>query len=192
MNVRSLRCHLFVAAAVSVLAFVPADAQTAPDSVVAEPRYAAAAAALERFITHEMADKRLPALSISLVDDQRVVWARGFGFSHPRDSVRATARTVYRVGSVSKLFTDIGVMQLVERGTLDLDAPVTRYLPDFRPRGAAVPITLRQLMSHRAGLVREPPVGHYFDNTSPTLAATVASLNDTRLVYQPKARTKYS
>ena len=175
-----------------MLAVGTATAQTAPDSVVAAPRYAAVAAMLERFIAHEMADKRLPALSISLVEDQRVVWARGFGFSNPRDSVRATARTVYRVGSVSKLFTDIGVMQLVERGTLDLDAPVTRYLPDFRPRGASVPITLRQLMSHRAGLVREPPRGHYFDNTAPSLQATVASLNDTRLVYQPKARSKYS
>jgi D-alanyl-D-alanine dipeptidase len=47
-------------------------------------------------------------------------------------------------------------------------------------------------MSHRSGLVREPPVGHYFDNTSPTLEATVRSLDDTRLTYQPKQKTKYS
>jgi CubicO group peptidase (beta-lactamase class C family) len=47
-------------------------------------------------------------------------------------------------------------------------------------------------MSHRAGLVREPPVGHYFDNSSPSLEATVRSLNDTRLVYSPGAKTKYS
>ena len=167
-------------------------AQRTQDSVTAPPRYADAVMRLERFIAHEMADKGLPALSISLVEDQRVVYAHGFGLASPRDSVRTTARTVYRVGSVSKLFTDIGVMQLVERGTLDLDAPVTRYLPDFRPRGATTPITLRELMSHRAGLVREPPVGHYFDRTSPSLAATVASLNSTRVVYQPKARSKYS
>ena len=84
-------------------------------------------------------------------------------------------------------------MQLVERGTVDLDAPVSRYVHDFRPSGAgASAITLRQLMSHRAGLVREPPVGHYFDNSSPSLEATVRSLNDTRLVYRPGAKTKYS
>ena len=47
-------------------------------------------------------------------------------------------------------------------------------------------------MSHRAGLVREPPVGHYFDDTAPTLAATVDSLNRTTLVYAPGTRTKYS
>lgn len=170
-----------------------AAAQTALDSVAADPRYAAAVALLERLIASEMADKTLPALSIALVDDQRVVWARGFGFANPADSVRATAQTVYRVGSVSKLFTDIAVMQLVQRGQLALDTPVVRYLPDFRPAGAAAgSITLRQLMSHRAGLVREPPVGHYFDNTTPTLAATVRSLNGSPIIYRPTTRTKYS
>ena len=169
------------------------DAQAAPDSVAASPRYAGVARTLDRFIRHEMADKELPALSIALVDGQNVVWARGFGIANPKGSTPATARTVYRVGSVSKLFTDIGVMQLVERGVLDLDAPVTRYVPDFHPNGqGASAITLRQLMSHRSGLVREPPVGHYFDNSSPSLEATVRSLNDTRLAYTPGSRTKYS
>ena len=168
-------------------------AQAPLDSVPTSPRYATIVPILERFIVHEMADKNLPGLSIALVDDQRVVWARGFGFANARDSVRATARTVHRVGSVSKLFTDIAVMQMVERGTLALDTPVVRYLPEFKPTGpGAASITLRQLMSHRAGLVREPPTGHYFDSSSPTLAATVRSLNETRLTYRPRSRTKYS
>jgi CubicO group peptidase (beta-lactamase class C family)/D-alanyl-D-alanine dipeptidase len=179
-----------------VLAVVAANllgAQAAPDSVTASPRYAGVARTLDRFIRHEMADKELPALSIALVEGQNIVWARGFGIANPKDSTPATARTVYRVGSVSKLFTDIGVMQLVERGVLDLDAPVNRYVPDFHPTGrGAAAITLRQLMSHRSGLVREPPVGHYFDNSSPSLEATVRSLSDTRLAYAPGSRTKYS
>ena len=155
--------------------------------------YRPAIEALEKFIRHEMADKELPALSIALVDDQQVAWAEGFGYADPVKKVPATADTVYRVGSVSKLFTDIAVMQLVEQGKLDLDVPITRYLPDFRPRNTfAKPITLRQLMSHRSGMVREPPVGHYFDPSEPTLAATVASLNETSLVYPPETRTKYS
>src|SRR5205807_2715667 len=111
----------------------------------------------------------------------------------PAARVPATPETVYRVGSVSKLFTDIGIMQLVERGELDLDAPVTRYLPDFKPANPfGKPITLRQLMSHRAGLVREPPVGHYFDPTEPTLTQTVLSLNSTELIHAPETHTKYS
>ncbi|MFN8571552.1 MAG: serine hydrolase [Gemmatimonadaceae bacterium] len=155
--------------------------------------YAGVATQLERFVAAEMADKHLPGLSIALVDDQHVVWSRGFGFERPKDSIPATAQTVYRVGSVSKLFTDLAVMQLVERGRMSLDAPIAKVLPDFHPGNTfGGEITLRELMSHRAGLVREPPVGHYFDDTSPTLAATVASLNNTSLVYAPQSRTKYS
>ncbi|PYP61087.1 MAG: hypothetical protein DMD26_18560 [Gemmatimonadetes bacterium] len=100
---------------------------------------------------------------------------------------------MYRVGSVSKLFTDVAIMQLVEQGKVDLDAPVTTYVTEFHPHNPyGRPITLRQLMSHRAGLVREPPIGNYFDSTSPPLAATIASLNGTTLVYPPETHTKYS
>src|SRR5215813_8567776 len=114
--------------------------------------YEAAVQALDRFISREVADKRLPALSVALVDDQKVVWARGYGFADAAKAKPATADTVYRVGSVSKLFTDIAVMQLVEQGKLDLDAPITKYLPDFKPISKfEKPITLRMLMSHRAG-----------------------------------------
>jgi CubicO group peptidase (beta-lactamase class C family)/D-alanyl-D-alanine dipeptidase len=172
------------------LGFRPAATEQSADAV---SRYAPAIAQIERLIAHEMADKGLPAVSIALVEDQQVVWTRGFGYADPARKQPATPETVYRVGSVSKLFTDIGVMQLVERGQLDLDAPVTQYLADFKPSSPfGTPITLRHLMSHRAGLVREPPVGHYFDATAPSLAQTVESLNRTALVYAPGTRTKYS
>ena len=158
-----------------------------PADIAPRSDYAAVASALEPFIQRAMAEKQLPALSLALVDDRQIVWARGFGFADPDAKVPATAGTIYRAGSVSKLFTDIGIMQLVERGELDLDAPVTRYLPDFRPKNPfGKPITLRELMSHRSGLVREPPVGHYFDPSAPSLRATVDSLNSTTLVYAPR------
>src|SRR5229473_2375837 len=154
--------------------------------------YAALARALEPFIQRELAQKLLPAISVALVDDQQIVWARGFGLADPGKKTAATAGTIYRVGSVSKLFTDIGVMQLVERGELNLDTPITEYLADFHPKNPfGKPITLRELMSHRSGLVREPPVGHYFDPSEPTVAATVKSLNSTELVYEPGTHTKY-
>jgi CubicO group peptidase (beta-lactamase class C family)/D-alanyl-D-alanine dipeptidase len=164
-----------------------------PDLLGPLARYSAVAETLSRFIEHEMAVHRIPALSIALVDSSGVVWSRGFGVENPATRRPASANTVYRVGSVSKLFTDIGIMQLVERGRLNLDAPVQRYLPTFRPRNSfGTPITLRQLMSHHAGVVREPPVGHYFDDTAPSLAATVASLNGTSLVHAPGSKMKYS
>ena len=141
----------------------------------------------------EAEDKALPMLSLILVDGQGVVWSAGVGESQHRRDLVADADTVYRIGSVSKLFTDIAVMQYVEQGLLDLDKPVSTYLPDFKPTNPfSKPITLRSLMSHSSGLVREPPVGNYFDPTEPTLAATVNSLNQTTLIYQPGTKVQYS
>ncbi len=155
--------------------------------------YTAAIKKLEAAVRLEVAQKKLPAFSISLVEADRVVWADGFGYQDIEKNVPATMDTVYRVGSISKLFTDMAVLQLVEDGKLDLEAPVTKYLPDFHPQNLyEIPITLRQLMSHQSGLVRESPVGNYFDPDEPSLSATVASLNQTTLVYKPETKTKYS
>jgi CubicO group peptidase (beta-lactamase class C family)/D-alanyl-D-alanine dipeptidase len=157
------------------------------------PRYREAVTALAGAIQREMKNQALPAVSIVLVDDQKVVWAEGFGFADPQGKTAASAETIYRVGSVSKLFTDVALMQMAEKGQVDLDAPIQRYLKDFHPANPfGQPITLRELMTHRSGLVREPPLGHYFDSTEPTLEATVESLNATRLVYPPGTHTKYS
>ena len=161
--------------------------------VASRPPYEEVARALEAWIALEMESKALPALSIALVDDQRIVWARGFGFADRARRRAADAETVYRVGSVSKLFTDLAVMQLVEQGQVELDAPVSRVLPEFAPRNPFdTPVTLRQLMAHRSGLVREPPLGHYFDTTPHTLAEVVFSLRGTTLLTRPGTHTKYS
>lgn len=176
-----------------VLAYSSPRKAKAAQNVAAQNEYAQVADTLSNFIQHEMQDKRLPAFSIALVDNQQIVWAQGFGYADPDKKIPATANTVFRIGSVSKLFTDIGVMQLVERGQLDLDAPIQKYLPDFHPKNPFhTEITLRQLMSHRAGLLREPPVGNYFDPSELSLAAMIHSLNDTTLVYAPETHTKYS
>ena len=106
-------------------------------------------------------------------------------------TIPATAETVYRVGSVSKLFTDVAVMQLVEAGQArprrtGREVHSRSSSPHTRP--GEKPITLRMLMSHRSGLIREPPVGNYFDPTEPSLEKTVASLNGIELVYPPGER----
>ncbi|MFI5387247.1 MAG: serine hydrolase domain-containing protein, partial [Fimbriimonadales bacterium] len=180
---------------VAQLAFATAVARVASADEVVNARdpYVEVARRLESWIAAEVEAKKLPALSIALVDDQRIAWARGFGLADPKRRVPATAETVYRVGSVSKLFTDLAVMQLVEQGRLDLDAPVSGLLPEFTPRNPfQVPITLRQLMSHRSGLVREPPIGHYFDPDPPPLEKVIRSLGATTLVFEPGTKTKYS
>jgi len=118
----------------------------------------AAKAYLTKLIAYEMQKSSTPGLSIALVDDQRVVWAQGFGYADLEHKVPATAQTLYRVGSISKLFTDTAAMQLVEQGKLDIDRPLQAYLPNFRIKqrtADAAAITPRQLMTHHSGLPRD-------------------------------------
>lgn len=191
----SARLYRFRTALLALGWLMSGSSAQAQDSVPADPRFRATAAATTEFIRHEMADKGIPGISIALVEGDRPVWARGFGWARIEDSTPATAETIYRVGSVTKLFTALEVMRQVEQGKLDLDVPVSRYLQDFAPRNPwSSAITLRQVLSHRSGLVREPPVGNYFAPDSATLEATVRSLNQTNLVFQPEktGTTKYS
>jgi CubicO group peptidase (beta-lactamase class C family)/D-alanyl-D-alanine dipeptidase len=189
---RTPRLALQVLTALAVLLAGPirswAQARVGP-----APKYAEAVRILEGWLEREVRAKGLPALSIALVDDQEIVWARGFGYQDPDNKIPATADTVYRVGSVSKPVMALALMLLVQMGLIDLDAPVTRYLPDFRPENPhGKKITLRHLLSHRSGLVRESPVGNYFDASNPSLADMVKSLNGTKLVFAPEQRTSYS
>ncbi|MCW6531025.1 serine hydrolase [Sphingomonas sp. MMSM20] len=161
-------------------------APAASGDVITPPQVAAVAARVAAAAQAEVADKQIPSIAIALVDRSGVVWQQAWGDAGAADSL-------YRAGSVTKLLTDVAVMKLVEQGRLDLDAPVTRYLPDFHPHNPfGAPITLRQLMTHRSGLVREPPRGHYFDAATKGEADTVASLNQTTLVARPGTITKYS
>ncbi len=148
---------------------------------------------LDRLIQLEAADKNLPLLSMVLVDENGIVWSGMAGAPEEKLQGVAGADITYKVGSVSKLFTDIAVMQFVEQGILDLDAPITAYLPKFKPENPfSTDITLRMLMSHSSGLVREPPVGNYFDPSEPSLSDTINSLNNTTLVYGPGTKVQYS
>ncbi len=74
-------------------------------------------------IEDKMTDQDVEGLSIAVVDDQQVVWSQGFGYADTANKIPATPETIYRVGSISKLFTDTLVMQLAEQGKLDIDKP---------------------------------------------------------------------
>ena len=178
--------------AVAILLAVRLPAQQ-PAVVGPEQRHGAVASALSALIEREMQDKQVLSMSIALVDGERVVWSRGFGIEKVATRQPATANTVYRVGDLSTLVTTVAVLQRVERGQLLLDVPVQRYVPTFTPRNPfATPITLRMLLSHSSGLIRDPLIGHRSDGTSPTLAATVASLDRTTLLYEPGTAIRHS
>ena len=106
-------------------------------------------------IEHEMDDANVTGLSIALVDDQRVVWAQGFGYADREANIKATADTVYHMGSIAKVFTATAAMQLVDQGKMDIDQPLQTYLPEFSIKsrfGDTAGITPRNIMTHHSGL----------------------------------------
>lgn len=145
--------------------------------------YGKAIDAYEKIVAAEIKDWELGGVAVAWIDDQSIVFEAGFGEAKP-DSV-------FRAGSVSKLFNAVAVMQLAEKGKLDLDAALpAERLPVNPFNGEA--LTLRHLLCHRSGMQREATVGGYFDDREPTLEATVASLKGSALVSRPNSENRYS
>lgn len=96
-----------------------------------------------------------PGVSVVVVKDSEVVYAKGFGRADGPRHVAATPDTVYRWWSITKMFTAVATLQLHEKGLLDVDDPVRRYLPFFEvdyPTPDSRPITIWHLLTHTAGL----------------------------------------
>lgn len=97
--------------------------------------------------------QQIPGATVSVVKDGQLLFAKGYGYADLERRIPVVAeRTLFRIGSISKLFTWTAVMQLVEQGKLDLDADVNTYLADFQiPATYPQPITLTHLMTHTPG-----------------------------------------
>jgi CubicO group peptidase (beta-lactamase class C family) len=110
------------------------------------------AAFLDGVMAANLRDKHVAGATVSVVKDGALFFAKGYGYADVGRRTPVDAeRTLFRIGSTSKLFTWTAVMQLVEQGKLDLDADVNRYL-DFKiPTTYPQPITLRHIMTHTPG-----------------------------------------
>lgn len=161
---------------------------------IAHDDYASLKAYISKLIQYEMNKNKVTGLSIALVDDQRIVWAAGFGYADQEKKIPTTADTLYRVGSISKLFTDTAAMQLAEQGKLDIDKPLKNYLPDFsiktRYSGSAE-ITPRQLMTHHSGLPRDRMKGFMTQNPAP-FGELVNEIREDYTAYPPDYIFSYS
>jgi serine beta-lactamase-like protein LACTB, mitochondrial len=129
-----------------IVAMVLAGALTADDVAVRPAEKAQFEDAVSKF----MAANHAPGVSAAIVENGELVWSAGFGMADLENSVPATSRTLYRLGSVSKPLTATAAMQLWERGKIDLDAPVQKYCPAFPVK--EWPITTRELLGHLGGI----------------------------------------
>jgi CubicO group peptidase (beta-lactamase class C family) len=140
-----------------------------------------------------MAYSGQPAISMAIVKDQEIVWSRGFGYADAEEKIEATPETIYRIASITKLFTSTAVMQLRDQGRLSLHDPVADHLPWFsvaEPKGR--PITIENLITHTSGLPREA-AGPYWTTTEfPTKEEVAENLPGQRHPLKPWRKWKYS
>ena len=156
--------------------------------------YAAVTDYIRALAKKEMADHDVVGMSLALVDDQRVVWSEGFGYADKGNNIKATSDTLYRVGSLSKLFTATAVMQLAEQGKLDIDKPLQTYLPDFRIKTRfddTASVTLRNMLSHHSGLPQNYRKGMMGASIEP-FRGLIKNLYDESMMYPPNRLFSYS
>jgi len=147
-------------------------------------------------IPERMKQNKIPGLSIAVVDSNGILWSAGYGRTG-RGKHPVTPETLFSIQSMSKTFTATAVMIAVQDGLVDLDTPITKYLPDLtvNSRWEDKPqqkMTLRHLLTHTAGFTHEAPVGNNLDNHYGSFEEHAMSISDTWLKDRVGARSSYS
>jgi CubicO group peptidase (beta-lactamase class C family) len=191
MNLKLLRKIAFIKA------FLALTARFGAPRAPANPKKGDSAyvkAYMNWFIRKQMKAHNIVGLSIALVDDQSIAWQQGFGYADRKYKIAATPRTLYRAGSISKLFNAMAVMQLVEDGKMDIDRPLSSYLPEFRIRsrfGDTRGITPRSIMTHHSGLPGNWIDGMWTEEPQ-TFTQLVHAIRDEYVAFPPDTVTSYS
>ncbi len=137
------------------------------------------------YVEELLAASGLPGLALAVTDRKGLVASEAFGLASVEAEAPVTRGTLFEIGSIGKTFTAILVLQLHEQGALDLDAPVTHYLPWFEVRSAHGPIAIRHLLAHTSGLMvgAELSASSRFD---------VWALREAEVGFAPGSRYLYS
>src|SRR2546423_5297922 len=175
---------LCIALVLTLIAWVPATAQT-NTALPAEK-----IARIETAISSFMSRQSIPAVSVAVVQDNQIRFQGGYGMADLENFVPAKALTVYRIASVSKSLTAVAAMQLAEKGKLDLDAPVQKYVPSFPTKN--FPITTRQLLAHLSGIRNYRPGEGERTNRYNTLTDALSIFRDDPLDFEPGTRFSYT
>jgi serine beta-lactamase-like protein LACTB len=146
--------------------------------------------AIRSAVTDEMSRLGVPGLSLAVAEKGEVRHEAGFGFADVENEVPARPETVYRLASVSKPMTAAAVMKLAEDGRLDLDAPVTRYCPEFPEK--PWPVTSRQLLCHQGGVRWYRPDEQPMTRRFTSLTEGLALFGDDPLAFEPGTKVLYS
>jgi CubicO group peptidase (beta-lactamase class C family) len=139
-------------------------------------------AAIDAYVAGEMEALRVPGLALAIVHGDQIVHQRGFGAADSSGRP-VTPQTPFILASSSKSFTALAIMQLVEAGRIELDAPVQQYLPWFRvaDADASARITVRHLLTHTSGLATSAGIQAFWGDGTQTLEQFVRDLSEEEL-----------
>jgi len=157
---------------------------------------------IESWIKNEMDEIGIPGISLVIVEGDKTVYKKGFGYADVGKKRLVTSETLFELGSTSKAFTALGILQLEEKGLINLSDPVRKYLPWFKVKYKGeykgkeindyVDITIEQLLHHTSGIpfksIGDVPIAEDDD----ALERTVKMLVDKELDFYPGSRFLYA
>jgi serine beta-lactamase-like protein LACTB len=156
----------------------------------ADERYAAQIQKARAAILDSMARHHIPGAAIAVSMNDKLVWSEGFGYADLEQGVLATPSTKFRIGSISKSLTAAAVAQLVEKGKLDLDAPIQRYVPSFPVKKWT--ITPRQLAGHLTGIRHYRGEEFYLQRRFATVTDGLSLFANDTLLFEPGTNYAYT
>jgi CubicO group peptidase (beta-lactamase class C family) len=158
---------------------------------------------IDTYLEQVIDDTYIPGIVAIVVDEKQIMYEEAFGRQNVAQDIAMRIDTIHRIYSMTKPLTSVAVQQLIQRGEIGLDNPISDYLPEYRgkqvidifdtgsgkytTRPAAAEITIRQLLSHTSG------IGYAF--TDPVLAKIMGSIEaslDLPLIHDPGTRWSYS
>ena len=142
---------------------------------------------LDLKLANAQADQRMPSVSATVFRADEILWDSALGLADVGSEVEATTDTQYRIGSITKTFTAVGILQLRDAGELSLDDPLTKHLPE-----SAHGPTLGRMLAHASGLQREPPGEIWETMAAPSREDLLSGTADAEQVLDPGSWWHYS
>ncbi|UCH13879.1 MAG: serine hydrolase [Bacteroidales bacterium] len=125
------------------------------------PQIADAVKQAEEFTDSVFSARKLPGISVAVTLGKEIIWQKAIGMADLENNIPASVNTIYRIQSITKIFTATRLMQLRDEGILHLDDPVIKYLPYMQLQGNKN-VSFKQILSHVAGLPNEAPKSNHW------------------------------
>jgi len=152
----------------------------------------------ENWIETQINNLNLEGISLAIIHDQKILYSNSFGLINKKNEIKANTNSIFKIASITKLFTSIGILKLVEEGKIDLNDPVVKYIPEIKNIQSSNyninNIKIKNLLTHTAGFPMNSD--YYWDELNienpTTFSTTLDRLKNQNIINKPNRRYKYS